>query len=190
MQLQQCPSCSRKFNPKSYAKHIKHCAKVFKTKRKAFSMTDKRIAEAAAAQGGGSNTRASSYGRRNKRQPRGARKGRAEERSLGGAAAKAKKSSWKNQSSALRQAMKQSRMVEKYKKEGRLSELPPMESSGPDPSLIPCPNCGRSFNEKAAARHIPKCKNIKAKPKRLMRGTGHGQGAGRRKPSSSSRGQW
>ena len=188
MQLQQCPSCSRKFNPKSFAKHIKHCAKVFKTKRKAFSMTDKRIAEAAAAQGGGSSSSASSYGRRNKRQPRGGRGGGAQERSLGGTAAKGQK--WKNQSSALRQAMKQSRLVEKYKKEGRLSELPPMESTGPDPSLVPCPNCGRSFNEKAAARHIPKCKNIKAKPKRLMRGSGHGQGAGRRRPAASNRGRW
>jgi hypothetical protein len=29
--------------------------------------------------------------------------------------------------------------------------------SGPDPSFVQCPNCGRSFNESAAERHIPKC---------------------------------
>jgi hypothetical protein len=42
--------------------------------------------------------------------------------------------------------------------------LPKIEfSSGPDPTLTPCPHCGRSFNEKAAERHIPKCADIKAK---------------------------
>ena len=79
---------------------------------------------------------------------------------------------WKQQSKALREAMKQSRMVAKYQKEGRLSELPPMQSTGPDPTFIPCPHCGRTFNEKAAERHIPKCKSIKAKPKFQRRGVG------------------
>ena len=42
--------------------------------------------------------------------------------------------------------------------------------SEPDPSLVPCPHCGRSFNEKAAERHIPRCKDQKAKPTRLKAG--------------------
>ena len=40
----------------------------------------------------------------------------------------------------------------------------------------PCPNCGRKFNSKAAERHIPLCKNIKAKPKVLIRGSGNAGG--------------
>jgi hypothetical protein len=29
--------------------------------------------------------------------------------------------------------------------------------------LIRCPHCNRTYNEKAAERHIPKCKDIKHK---------------------------
>ena len=50
--------------------------------------------------------------------------------------------------------------------------LPPPVISAPDPSLIPCPHCGRKFNSKAAERHIPQCQNIQAKPTMLKRGTG------------------
>jgi hypothetical protein len=39
----------------------------------------------------------------------------------------------------------------------------PMAPSAPQDDLIPCPNCGRRFNETAAERHIPKCADIKAK---------------------------
>jgi hypothetical protein len=38
MQLHQCPDCGRKFNPKSFEKHVKNCKKVFSTKRKTFNM--------------------------------------------------------------------------------------------------------------------------------------------------------
>lgn len=41
-------------------------------------------------------------------------------------------------------------------KGGKLSDLPP-----PPPSdysdYVPCPHCGRKFNQSAADRHIPKC---------------------------------
>jgi hypothetical protein len=50
--------------------------------------------------------------------------------------------------------------------------MPAQTASVPDPSFVPCPNCGRTFNEKAAERHIPNCKNIKAKPSTLKRGSG------------------
>eukprot|EP00935_MAST-01C_sp_MAST-1C-sp1_P002261 g2261.t1 len=46
-----------------------------------------------------------------------------------------------------------------------------------DDGLVPCPNCGRTFNATAAERHIPKCKNIRAKPRALMRGSGRAGGA-------------
>ncbi len=37
---------------------------------------------------------------------------------------------------------------------------------------IQCPTCGRSFNQKAGARHIPQCQSIINKPRRLVRGSG------------------
>lgn len=41
-----------------------------------------------------------------------------------------------------------------------------------DPSLVQCPHCERRFNETAAERHIPFCKNTKGKPTRLAKGGG------------------
>lgn len=38
----------------------------------------------------------------------------------------------------------------------------PTMSAGAD-DLVPCPHCGRTFNETSAERHIPKCKDIKGK---------------------------
>ena len=32
--------------------------------------------------------------------------------------------------------------------------------------MVDCPYCGRHFNEKAAGKHIPYCKNQHMKPKR------------------------
>ena len=43
------------------------------------------------------------------------------------------------------------------------SEPPPPPVSAPDPSFVPCPTCGRTFNPTAAERHIPRCKSIIAK---------------------------
>lgn len=50
---------------------------------------------------------------------------------------------------------------------GKLSDLPPPPVSV-NPDYVKCPHCNRSFNESAAARHIPKCVNYtfnKPKPK-------------------------
>ena len=182
VQLQACPDCGRKFNPKSYVKHVKNCAKV-NTKRKAFNMKDARVGEAIKQQGGGSSYSSGSSSRRSGAGRRG--KGRDDDRKLPSTAKKA--GAWKNQSSALRDAMKNSRMVTKYQKEGRLHELPAMAPAAVDPSFIPCPHCGRSFNQKAGARHIPKCAGTKARPKRLVRGSGNYQGNAARKKSTQNR---
>ncbi len=72
---------------------------------------------------------------------------------------------WKQKSNALRDAMKSARETSKAIANGE--PLPPPVYSGPDLSLVPCPHCGRRFNDKAAERHIPQCKNIIAKPNRL-----------------------
>lgn len=62
-------------------------------------------------------------------------------------------SKWKRESEYFREAIRAAKMG---------------ISSGPapvDPSLVPCPHCGRKFNEEAANRHIPICKNVFSKPK-------------------------
>jgi len=81
-----------------------------------------------------------------------------------------KSSKWKDQSKAFREAMRAARQVTQAIAEGK--PLPPPVMSAPDPSLVPCPHCGRRFSEKAADRHIPQCQNIKAKPSSLKRGSG------------------
>ena len=149
-----CESCGRKFNEKALARHARSCAKA-QAKRKAFDAAKNRQAEGAtmAAQRLDAERRAfkgRSYG---------------EERAV--PAKKVPK--WKQQSEQLRRA----------------TGAPPAASSSSgggggggggapaepyvDPSYVQCPNCQRRFNEHAAERHIPQCKNILARPKRLMR---------------------
>eukprot|EP00633_Aureoumbra_lagunensis_P005031 CAMPEP_0197307920 /NCGR_PEP_ID=MMETSP0891-20130614/6079_1 /TAXON_ID=44058 ORGANISM="Aureoumbra lagunensis, Strain CCMP1510" /NCGR_SAMPLE_ID=MMETSP0891 /ASSEMBLY_ACC=CAM_ASM_000534 /LENGTH=365 /DNA_ID=CAMNT_0042791851 /DNA_START=55 /DNA_END=1152 /DNA_ORIENTATION=+ len=77
-------------------------------------------------------------------------------------------SKWKAQSEQLRDAMKSMRHAQHNKVPGQ--PPPAMVPSAPDPSLVACPHCGRRFNDKAAERHIPKCRDIKAKPRTLKRG--------------------
>lgn len=47
------------------------------------------------------------------------------------------------------------------------SDTPPPAAENPD--YVKCPHCERKFNAAAAERHIPKCKDIKAKPALLKR---------------------
>lgn len=82
---------------------------------------------------------------------------------------------WKAQSDQLRQAMRSMRSSAKKTPQAadrKMSSPSSYQYSQPDPSLVPCPHCGRRFNQQAAERHIPKCQDIKAKPKMLKRGAG------------------
>lgn len=92
------------------------------------------------------------------------------------------KPKWKQQSLQFREAMRAARMYGQAAAKGE--DLPPPVMSAPDPSLVPCPHCGRRFNEKAAERHIPQCQNIRAKPSILKKGAGSGGGMQGTKPSN------
>lgn len=187
---QQCPDCGRKFNPIPYSKHVKICQKVFQKQRKVFDSKLMRIGDDkellklnAQAQKEEAKERAKAKKQQAQAQGQGQRPAQQEEnffpakktenqpiKSEGGDKAK-----WKAESDAFRAAMKAARQYNEAKATGK--PLPPPVASAPDNSLIPCPHCGRRFNEKAAERHIPQCQNIKAKPSSLKRGTGMGIGS-------------
>lgn len=167
----QCPDCGRKFNPSPYERHIKICAKVFVEKRKAFDSKKMRIESVAAE----NPDLVKVLNEKVKEERRGKKKGGkqgggAAPQSERAIAAANKKAKWKAESDAFREAMRAGKQVTHALATG--GPMPEQVASAPDPSFVPCPNCGRSFNEKAAERHIPLCKNIKAKPTSLKRGTG------------------
>ncbi|CAE7599042.1 ZC2HC1A [Symbiodinium microadriaticum] len=196
----ECPDCGRKFNPIPYEKHVKICAKVFLQKSKAFDSKKMRIADnpellkiQQAALRSEKKATAAAAAASKKKSDAAAASRRAEERAVGGTGG-GNGGKWKEQSNQFREAMRMARMVAKAEKTG--GPMPEMAPSAPDPSLVPCPNCGRTFNERAAERHIPQCKNIRAQPKSLKRGSG---GAGGRagtgavnkaKQQTSGAGRW
>ena len=71
---------------------------------------------------------------------------------------------WKREHEDFMQAMKYNRMMKRAEDKGiPLKNLPPPPPSKSDPSLIPCPHCGRKFGQVQAERHIPKCQNTISK---------------------------
>jgi hypothetical protein len=157
--LTPCRICGRKFAADRLAKHEAACEKASQ-KRKPMNIKEQRMtadqkkAARSAPRGGG-----------------GGRGGR------GGKNAK-----WKKESESFRAMLKQERRDKALLKSGvALSDLPPPDM---DPAYeaqddrLECPSCGRKFNEQAHARHIQHCSNTKARPTRLMRGSGQ--------PSSSN----
>ncbi|TMW66394.1 hypothetical protein Poli38472_004159 [Pythium oligandrum] len=140
-EMEECGNCHRRFNITSLAKHQKICEKVFTGQRKVYDMSAKRL----------EGTEAEKLIKQSKRGKKASASAAAEDKPI-----KAKAVDWKQQSNAFRDAMRANREINKAIKEGR--PPPAMVPSAPDPSLIPCDFCGRRFNDKAAERHIPFCK--------------------------------
>lgn len=59
-------------------------------------------------------------------------------------------------------------------------QIPTVDENGVPFGMVHCDGCGRNFNPEAGARHKLVCKNIKAKPKMLVRGGGRSAGMGKR----------
>lgn len=168
----ECPDCGRKFNESAFARHVKICKKVFVEKRKTFDSSKHRVAEAEQLK---LMKKAKEEERRKARQTA-MQKGRQQAgKGNDDVIVQEKIPKWKADREQFLAAIKAGKAFSKAQAEGK--PLPPMEPSGPDPTLTPCPHCGRRFNEKAAERHIPQCQNIKAQPKALKRGSGTGIGA-------------
>jgi len=194
----QCPDCGRMFNEKPFKIHQRICAKVFKEKRKTFDSKNARLKSI--AQDEPEIMKMQPNNRNNKGGGRGGGGGGRTGAGTGGTKKKSsafsfddapvqgkdKGSKWKQESNAFREAMKASRQVTNAIKTG--APMPAAVNTGPDMSLVPCPHCDRRFNAKAADRHIPQCQNIKAKPKRLARGSGGAAVASRNTGGTGKRG--
>jgi hypothetical protein len=144
----QCPDCERRFAPEPFSRHVRICKKVFVNKRRVFDSSKKRI-EAIPELKSLLDS-----------------KKRASKKSAPPVQQAAKSGKWKEQSLAFRAAMRAARGASMPADEA-VQRVPYV-----DPSLIQCPNCQRRFNEHAAARHIPICRNILAKPSVLKKGSG------------------
>jgi len=142
-----CDGCGRKFNEQAFARHAKICKKVFQEKRKAYDPSKARAADGARA----ASTASTSVSTKGKEAEKKAKE-----------AKEAKKAAWKARSAQLRAAIKAGK--------GDGSVDVPLDTS----DLIPCPHCKRTFNQRAAERHIPRCQTMKAKPTLLKRGGGKG----------------
>ncbi|GFH14164.1 uncharacterized protein HaLaN_10165 [Haematococcus lacustris] len=158
----QCHTCGRTFNQLAYGKHAKVCEKVFVKKRKAFNVAEARVA----------GTEAAKFFDVKKGVPKSElqRPGSGPARAAG-----QKMSKWKMQSEQLRQAMRANRMIAEAKERGQDIRTLKFEAAAEElDDRVPCPHCGRKFAQLTAERHIPACKNIKAKPtfQKAKAGTG------------------
>jgi hypothetical protein len=130
-------------------KHVKVCAKV-NAKRKVYSAVAMRVGGTEAAQFVKEKVRENKALRK-------AGKMTVEEQKKAEKASKGAK--FKADSASFRDAMKAAREVSKAEKDGTLSSLPPPKATV-DHSLVPCPTCGRTFNEQALERHAGRCAKI------------------------------
>ena len=76
-----------------------------------------------------------------------------------------KNSKWRKQHEDFMNVMKYNKVIEDAERKGiDIRTLPPPPDSGPDPTLVPCPYCGRRFGAIQADKHIPNCKETVNRP--------------------------
>ena len=171
-----CAICGRGFAPDRIAIHQKICRKnsTTKTRRGVFDSTRQRL-EGTDMEGGGSFG-----GPRQKKGKSSALKRQSGKRATmlrrsgnggGGGGGGSSSGKWKQQSSALRDAMRHAKLVTKIERTGGdFSSLPPPPPSQVPSDFIPCPHCGRTFNPQAGERHILACARTINRPQMLLRG--------------------
>lgn len=148
-----CRHCGRSFNPEAHSKHVKICQQVFQKKRKEYKMIDHRLPDEP------------EMAQIKRDLERNSKKGKGKGN---GKDALVNKNAWRQKSEQFRNAMKDARVVSKCQKDGK--PLPPPKHTAPQfDDRIPCPHCGRKFGAEQAARHIPICKNTKARPNGIVR---------------------
>ena len=178
--LHPCRVCGRSFAIERLAKHESACAKIAAKPRQVFNTQGQRMSDdqvkaaqgTASGGGGAGGGRGSSVGGRS----RGSTAAQAPDASSAATVPK-----WKRQSQDFQAMLKQGRRDKALLRQGvRASELPPPDYPQQEQhdDRVECPHCGRKFSQAAAERHVPHCKNMKARPTRLLRGGGAGGGKG------------
>jgi hypothetical protein len=189
--LMTCPDCGRHFNEQAFQKHAPICRKVFVEQRKVFDSSKARIK--------GTELEAFKPKKKpaapNSRQPSDrnlAMTARIRENGgntavvpsvqyAGAAAPGGASRDWKAESNAFRAAIRAARQVSRAEQQAKATGVPlrdllpaprPAEEDPIYATYVTCPHCNRKYNQTAGARHIPKCKDIFAKPSRLKSGTG------------------
>ncbi|KAJ8020290.1 Zinc finger C2HC domain-containing protein 1A [Holothuria leucospilota] len=129
--LEPCPCCGRSFVHETLVKHQKICEKNASKQRKVFETSKKRLAGLGVDQ---------------------------LQVSKAPPPPSQKKNNWRRKHEEFQEAMKSARQVSHALKTG--APLPPPISQKPkvNPDYVQCPSCSRNFNETAAERHIPWCK--------------------------------
>ncbi|EDV29867.1 uncharacterized protein TRIADDRAFT_17177, partial [Trichoplax adhaerens] len=133
-----CQICGRKFAADRLEKHQSICQKASNKKRTVFDTSKHRI----------QGTENEQYVSKIKNQPQ----------------PKPKKTNWRAKHNDFIQAIRAAKAMEAHLANGgKISDLPPPPPSE-NPDYVQCPHCQRKFNQTAAERHIPKCKDIKNRP--------------------------
>jgi hypothetical protein len=144
-------------------RHSKICKKIFKQHRKPYDIAKHRAegTELESFQSASRRRGVTSTTNRAKTQSASTGSGSGRQNSQNGNMPK-----WKAESLSFRQAIREARLVSVAEQKSKATGiplhalLPPRSNSNNNnevnSSFIPCPHCGRSFNEKAAERHIPK----------------------------------
>lgn len=136
---ERCDVCSRGFDKERIEKHRVICQKAAAKKVKVFDVTKMRT----------KGTEAEAFVKRG----------------LHKKEVPVKKSNWRAKHEEFLSAVRQARLVQEHLAAGgKLSDLPPPPPSV-NPDYVQCPKCNRRFNEAAAERHIPRCKESSAVPR-------------------------
>ncbi len=69
-----------------------------------------------------------------------------------------KPNNWRVKHEEFLQTVRYAKTVSKIEKNGGDIRLLPKPPASLNLDYVQCPNCGRKFNEKAASRHLPLCK--------------------------------
>lgn len=131
----ECSSCGRTFNPRVLERHEKVCQG--QKKRKPFDSSKQRNAEL----------------------PKDVIKATSKAKSE--LPSRAKKSNWRDKHEEFINNIRAARNVTVAQKTG--GQLPPPPPPAANPDYVQCPHCSRRFNEHAAERHIPFCKEQKSR---------------------------
>uniref|UniRef100_A0A1I8GYS4 Zinc finger C2HC domain-containing protein 1B n=1 Tax=Macrostomum lignano TaxID=282301 RepID=A0A1I8GYS4_9PLAT len=153
--LQSCSTCGRTFRPDVLMKHSPICKKAAQKKRRVFESGKQRAT--------GSDVPITKIIKVNQPPPRDPAKVQA---------AAERKHNWRQRHEDFIRNIRAAKQYQHAAETG--GPLPPPPPPTIDPSLILCNYCGRRFNEKAADRHIPFCREKNAR----ISGPGGGGGGG------------